>query len=395
MTRLVTPALAACLVLTYLVTCTAGDDWQAHNATARGQGELVFARAFPNLTFSKPLALLQAPEDDSRWFVVEQSGRVLVFENKSGVRRSSVFIDLRAKVDDGPNEAGLLGMAFHPRFQENRRVFLSYTGPGTPLLSYISEFTTSADNGSLTPSSERVIFTLRQPFGNHNGGNIAFGPDGYLYIGFGDGGSAGDPYGNAQNTNTLLGSLLRIDVDRKTPYAIPLDNPFADGGGRPEIYAWGLRNPWRWSFDRATGELWAADVGQDKWEEIDRIRRAGNYGWNVREASHCYQAAQCDTTGLVDPVAEYSHALGCSVTGGYVYRGRHLPKLQGTYVFGDYCSGRIWGLSVDDKRQATTRRLVSTSINISSFGEGNDGELYVLDHRGGGIYRLGPPSSSM
>ena len=224
-------------------------------------------RAFPHLDFRKPLLLLQAPGDE-RMFVVEQAGRVLVFDDDPVAARAQVFADIRARVEDGPNEAGLLGMAFHPDFPSNRKVFLSYTrrGPGRRLTSVISRFTADASGAALDAGSEEVILTLAQPFANHNGGHIAFGPDGYLYIGFGDGGSGGDPQGNGQNVNTLLGALLRIDVDGGRPYAIPPDNPFAAGGGRPEIYAWGLRNPWRFSFDRARGDLWLGDVGQNEIE---------------------------------------------------------------------------------------------------------------------------------
>jgi len=226
-----------------------------------------------------------------------------------------------------------------------------------------------------------------QPFLNHNGGQIAFGPDGLLYVGLGDGGSGGDPLGHAQDTSTLLGSILRIDVDRGTPYAVPPDNPFAAGGGRPEIFAWGLRNPWRWSFDRETGELWCGDVGQNRWEEVDRIRRGGNYGWNVREGAHCFASAECDSAGLIEPVAEYSHDEGCSITGGYVYRGATLPQISGAYVYGDFCSGRIWGLFSAGGGALAPRLLAESGLQISSFAEDHDGELYVVDY-GGGIHRL-------
>ena len=347
-------------------------------------------RVFSNLSFDRPVALFQAPGDTERWFVVEQGGRVLVFADDPQVDQAEVFIDIRDRVDDGPSEAGLLGMAFHPDFAENHQVFLSYTRSGDPLVSYVSRFISPDGGKTLDPDSETPLLTLDQPFGNHNGGGIGFGPDGYLYIGFGDGGSGGDPDGNGQNTHTLLGAMLRIDVDSATPYAIPPDNPFAQGGGRGEIYAWGLRNPWRWSFDRSGGALWVGDVGQNQWEEIDRVERGGNYGWNIREGRHCFPSAPCDSTGLIDPVTEYSHAEGCSVTGGYVYRGMAIPALQGVYLYGDFCSGRLWGLACDAAGTPATRVLQDTGLLISSFAEGHDGEVYVLDYSGGGLYRVAP-----
>lgn len=267
-------------------------------------------------------------------------------------------------------------------------MFLSYTRDGSPLVSVISEFAVGPGGTSFDPDSERIILTLDQPYGNHNGGKIVFGPDGYLYIGFGDGCAGGDPQGNGQSTRTLLGALLRIDVDSGAPYAIPADNPFATGGGAPEIYAWGLRNPWRFSFDSATGALWLADVGQDRWEEIDIVERGGNYGWNLREGAHRYARGTAPRP-LVDPVFDYGHDQGCSITGGYVYRGRAIPALGGIYVFGAVFSGRVWGLFAEVNGYVAPR-LLDADINISSFGEGLDGELYVVDLGGGGIYTLVP-----
>ena len=349
--------------------------------------KVALERAFPELSFDRPLAFLQAPDRPDSWYIAEQAGRVFVFDNRPGVVRASLFADIRGRVDDGPNEAGLLGMAFHPEYATNRRVFLSYTRNGSPLVSVISEFAARRDGSALDPGSERAILTLDQPYGNHNGGGIGFGPDGYLYIGFGDGGAGGDPKGNGQKTGTLLGALLRVDVDSRTPYGIPPDNPFVAAGGRPEIYAYGLRNPWRWSFDRKTGALWLADVGQDKWEEIDIIENGGNYGWNWREGAHRYRAGSA-AGPLIDPVFDYGHDEGCSVTGGYVYRGAAIPELIGVYVYGDYCSGRVWGLFREGSGYVS-RRLVEADINISTFGEGIDGELYAID-LGGGIHKLVP-----
>ncbi len=345
--------------------------------------------AFSNLRFSQPVALLQAPGDPSQWYVVEQAGRVVVFDDDPAAREVRIFVDIRKRVDAGSGEAGLLGMAFHPDYRANGQVILSYTAGRRNLIgrrnlkSVIARFSADGARRTLDPASERVILTVDQPFRNHNGGQVSFGPDGFLYIGFGDGGAGGDPRGNGQNTDTLLGAMLRIDVDRGDPYAIPPDNPFAAGGGRPEIYAWGLRNPWRWSFDAATGDLWAGDVGQGEIEEIDIIVKGGNYGWNMREGTAPFRGGARPSAGLIAPVAEYSHAFGCSVTGGYVYRGDRIPALAGTYVFGDYCSGRFWGLTPDGSGGRTMAPLFDGHINLSSFGEAHDGRLFAIDLEGG------------
>lgn len=338
--------------------------------------------AFSNLRFSKPVALMQAPGDSTRWYVVEQAGRVVVFDDDPAASKARVFVDIRKRVSSRSSEAGLLGMAFHPAYQANGQVILSYTAGGRNLMSVISRFFADDARRTLDPKSERVILTVDQPFRNHNGGQVTFGPDGFLYIGFGDGGAGGDPRGNGQNTRTLLGAMLRIDVDGGDPYAIPPDNPFAAGGGRPEIYAWGLRNPWRWSFDAATGDLWAGDVGQNQIEEIDIIVKGGNYGWNMREGSQPFRGGARPSTELIAPVAEYSHDFGCSVTGGYVYHGSEIPALAGTYVFGDYCSGRFWGLAPDGSGGRTMAPLFEERINLSSFGEAHDGRLFVVDLNG-------------
>lgn len=352
--------------------------------------------AFEQLpAFDQPLAMVQAPGDDSRWYVVERAGVVRVFENTPDVDASSVFIDLTREVESGPGEAGLLGIAFHPQFATNGEVFLSFTRPG--LVSHISRFMSDDGGATLDPASEQSILTIPQDFNNHNGGNIAFGPDGYLYAGFGDGGSSNDPLGRAQATTDLLGAMIRIDVDGGVPYAIPPDNPFAgnplcvQGFGAadcPEILAWGLRNPWRWSFDSDTGELWVADVGQDEWEEIDLITPGGNYGWPIREGAHCNIADPCNTAGLIDPVAEYGHDLGQSVTGGYVYRGTAMPALEGVYFYADFISGRIWGLFDDGAGGLQSQELADTGLSISSFAQDHDGELYVLDYDAGVVYRI-------
>jgi len=352
--------------------------------------------AFPNLPgLASPVGLYQAPGDDTRWFVIEQAGRVRVFPNRSDASTLDDFIDIRSRVVSG-GELGLLGLAFHPNFATNRRVFLSYTTGSAPRVSRISQFTATTDLLHLDPNSEVILLTLNQPEDNHNGGNIVFGPDGFLYIGFGDGGGGGDnhpPIGNGQKLTTLLGKILRINVDGPSPYGIPADNPFAGnprcgptGGSQncPEIFAYGFRNPWRFSFDHTAGDLWVGDVGQDAWEEVDVVTLGGNYGWRCREGAHDYLPTQCGgATNLIDPIAEYDHSVGNSITGGFVYRGSQFSALYGRYVFGDFGSGRIWAWisPVNIPRQPT--QLADTSLNISSFAEAHDGELYAVNYGSG------------
>jgi uncharacterized repeat protein (TIGR03806 family) len=300
--------------------------------------------------------------------------------------------DLTDRITYG-GEQGLLDMAFHPGFPDNGRVYVSYTG--TRGDSVLAEFPSSSDGYSADTSRESILLEVVQPYANHNGGQVAFGPsDGFLYWSLGDGGSGGDPENNGQDPHTLLGSILRLDVDGGTPYVIPSDNPFygspcGQGGGCPEIYAWGLRNPWRFSLDPGSGRLFAGDVGQGSWEEIDLIRPGSNYGWHCYEGSHEYDTTGC--TGIyTGPVHEYAHESGrCSVTGGYVYRGPSLGGLYGHYLFADYCTGEVWGLSQTDGSWMPNL-LADSAIRIAAFGRGNDGEVYALDLAGGGIYRLAP-----
>jgi glucose/arabinose dehydrogenase len=390
------------LLLLAASTCSCGgggsDDSQVGPPPPPPSSAIELQQVFTTLpAFNQPLAMMQAPGDDSRWYVVERGGVVRVFDNDPAVSTSSVFIDLTGVVDSGPGEAGLLGMAFHPDFRNNGEVFLYFTRPG--LVCDLSRFL-SVDGGStLDPNSEEVLLSVDKPFDNHNGGNIAFGPDGFLYAGIGDGGSSNDPGGHAQNTSDLLGSMLRIDVDGGNPYAIPADNPFAgnpicaQGVGAtacPEIFAWGLRNPWRWSFDSQTGDLWVGDVGQGEFEEIDLVTLGGNYGWRIREGAHCNDAidASCIATGLLDPIAEYDHTQGQAVTGGYVYRGQANPGLQGVYLFADFSSGLVWGLFDDGAGGLEIRELADSGLGIASFAQGNDGELYALDLNAGGTYQI-------
>jgi glucose/arabinose dehydrogenase len=343
--------------------------------------------AFPNLSFDRPVCLAQPPGDPSRLFVVEQPGRIRVFEARADVAASALWLDIETLVRNSHNEEGLLALAFHPSFAANG-YFYVYHSAANPLRNVLARY--HAGPGGAEPASRQVLLDLPKPFGNHNGATLAFGPDGFLYVSIGDGGSAGDPYDNAQNLSTLLGKILRLDVDRSEaglPYAIPADNPFVGrAGARPEIWAWGLRNVWRMSFDRDTGALWAGDVGQDRWEEIDRIERGANYGWDIREGAHSFEPAT-PAAPLVDPVWEYSHDEGASITGGYVYRGTRLAALHGTYVYADFVVGTVWGLRTPAGAPVTNEVLVRQPRNIASFGEAADGELYLLAFDGR-IHRL-------
>lgn len=401
------------LVLSLAGCGGSGDDTPATPPPIGGTGcvapsqltpSITTTRAFPALSFSSPVDLLQAPADSSRWFVVEQGGVVRTFASADSTSTSSVFLDITARVRSG-GETGLLGFAFHPRFPTDTRVFVSYTTGSSAIVSRISAFRTADGGLTIDPSSEQVLMSVNQPEANHKGGHIAFGPDGYLYIGFGDGGGEGDPHGaigNGQSTGTLLGKMLRIDVDGTpsggAPYAIPSGNPFAAGarcnaggsaasGSCAEIYAYGFRNPWRFSFDRSGGTLWVADVGQGAWEEIDRVAAGGNYGWRCREGAHAYNASCGGATNLVDPVAEYSHAQGSSVTGGFVYRGRANPPLVGRYVFGDFGSGQLWSIDATAAPTVTITGGSASSLHPSTFGEGADGELYLVNY-GGTLHRI-------
>jgi uncharacterized repeat protein (TIGR03806 family) len=342
---------------------------------------IALERTFRDVVFDRPLSMYQLPGKDSEWWVVEQLGRVRAAAETGSALRT--VLDKRGQVYFG-GETGLLDLAFHPDWTNNRQVFLSYTGlnQAGKLTSYITRCLTAGDPAFVDTATETIILEVAQPFSNHNGGRIGFGPDGNLYIGLGDGGSGGDPLNQGQDRNALLGKMLRIDVDHGAPYAIPAGNPFAAGGGRPEIFAWGFRNPWRWSFDAASGDLWAGDVGQNRWEEVDLVRLGGNYGWRIREGAHCYDPDPCQYDGLTDPMAEYSHQEGCSVTGGFVYHGAAIPALAGAYLFGDYCSGSIWGLFHDADGNPVRRLLAESGLNITAFAQSRSGEMYVLDHNG-------------
>ncbi len=336
-------------------------------ANTPAAGGYTLVEALPSAIFGGMLGFASIPGSGSEGVVVTQGG-VIWRVPLSGGGPAAVYGDLSGLLISNPdNEEGLLGLAFPPGFQPDGRVYVYYTAGG-PRRSVLSRF--QVVGGAIDLGSETVLLEVPQPFANHNGGQIAFGPDGYLYVALGDGGAGGDPNGNGQNLSTLLGSILRLDVSGGG-YTVPPDNPFGS-----EIYAYGLRNPWRFSFDRANGDLWAADVGQNRWEEVDRIVAGGNYGWNVMEGLECVNAESCDQSGLQLPRAVYGRDLGCSVTGGYVYRGVSMPELDGWYVYGDFCSGLIWAVNTADSSPAVL--LAETGLPIASFGELPDGELLVL-----------------
>ena len=337
----------------------------------------------------EPTHIASAFDGSGRLFVVEKAGRILIVRDGRVLARP--FLDIQPRVGSRGDEQGLLSVAFHPRFGENGFFYVNYTDRNGDTA--IERYSVSADPDVANGASAALILPIAQPAPNHNGGMLLFGPDGYMYIGMGDGGGAGDQFRNAQNMGALLGKMLRIDLDAQFPYAIPSDNPFVDrADARPEIWAYGLRNPWRYSFDRATGDLYIADVGQFRFEEV-HLQPAGrggqNYGWPIMEGAHCFpETRACDRSGLEMPIAEYDHTLGCSITGGYVYRGPSYPRGRGAYVFGDVCSGRIWSLHVGADGGWQRTELLVTPLVISSFGEDEAGELYVVSLEPGGLYRL-------
>ena len=357
------------------------------------QKTVTLKNAFPNLTFDMPVEFLSPKDGSKRNFVLAQKGKIHVFPNNPDVKSKEVFLDIENRVISG-GERGLLGMAFHPDYKKNGYFYLNYTRDNPKLETVISRFSVSKTNPNQADiSSEVVLLTFAQPYSNHNGGKVAFGPDGYLYIAVGDGGSGGDPQKNGQNKSTLLAKILRIDVNKTSgslKYAIPVDNPFKGNtqGFREEIFAYGLRNPWRFSFDKTTGDLWVGDVGQNKIEEIDIIKKGGNYGWSVMEADECFGSANCNTQGMTLPVWSYQQGseTGKSVTGGHVYRGKMLAGLKGKYVYGDYVTGNIWTLTPGSGGKYVNSLLLKHPGTISSFGEDSNNELYVCSHSDGKIY---------
>jgi glucose/arabinose dehydrogenase len=338
----------------------------------------------------RPVLVIEPDDGTGRLFILEQPGRIRIVED--GDLLDNSFLDITGITGVTSNERGLLGLALDPDFAENGLFYVNYTqsSDGDTI---IARYSVSEDDPNIADrDSEFVIIEIDQPYGNHNGGMLSFGPDGYLYIGMGDGGSGGDPDGNAQNPQTLLGAMLRIDVksDSEAPYTIPEDNPFADGEeGLPEIWAIGLRNPWRFSFDIETGDLYIGDVGQNQYEEVDfqpaDSTGGENYGWNIYEASHSYEGATQE--GTVPPIAEYGRSAGCSITGGYVYRGEDVPSLTGLYLYSDFCTGTVWWARQDDDGEWEGDVLFDTDIPVSSFGQDLAGEIYIVDHRGG-VYLL-------
>ncbi len=380
-----------------------------------GERPVKLIDAFPNLRFFRPVFLTQAPGDDSRWYIGQKGSDdintafVYMFDNDPTVSNKRIFIDLNDRVDHR-GEGGLLDMAFHPDFADNGEVFISYTkdgantGTGVKLVYVLSRFNSTDGGSTLDPNSEAVILQVNASTVSHIGGGIGFGPDGYLYIGLGDGSIGLDnPHNRAQDTTSMSGAMLRIDVDSGTPYAIPSDNPFAGNPlcaadhssehSCPEIWAWGFRNPWRWSFDRQTGDVWLGDVGQDNYEEINVVRRGMNYGWNCREGTNAQlrkPAPNCGTTtDLVDPVSLYSHRESISITGGHVYRGDAIPWLTGRYLFADWRTPTLWALADDGKGGFTREELIENilvagrSVNLVSFAQNDDNEIYALDYSRG------------
>ncbi len=337
--------------------------------------------------FSSPVGVFSAGDDSDRLFVIEQAGVINILYNNEVSPKP--FLDIRDRVESIGYEQGLLGLAFHPEFSVNGYFYINYTGSYGQTV--ISRFQANPNDLNLAdPDSEAYIMQIEQPFANHNGGMLAFGPDGYLYIGLGDGGSGDDPLNNGQSLETHLGKILRIDINSGDPYAIPQDNPFVDGSV-PEIWAYGLRNPWRFAFDRLTGDLFIGDVGQNQWEEIDYLPAdhsgTANFGWNYYEGSHQFSNSPPPEIDFIEPVAEYGHDLGCSVTGGVVYRGENLPEWQGIYLYGDFCSGGVWGLLQNPQGNWVARLMFENVGRITSFGEDNAGEVYLVD-QGGTIFML-------
>ncbi len=345
-------------------------------------------RAYPKLTFEQPLFLTH---QNNMIYIVEKTGKIKFFSNDPNASETKVFIDLSSRIDKRANEKGLLGFAFHPNFEENGQFFVYYTNRESSVIARYTRDTENSEVGNF--DSEEILLTYAQPYDNHNGGHIAFGPDGFLYIASGDGGSGGDPQNNAQNKASLLGKILRIDVDQTSgdkAYGIPSDNPFTGNsdGYKEEIFAYGLRNPWRFNFDIKRNLLIAADVGQDKVEEINLIVAGGNYGWNVLEGTESYKSNQAiDKATLIAPIWTYSHPTGESITGGYTYYGNETPSLYGTYLYADFITGRIWGLWIDVENVAQSFELFNSDLMVSSFGIAPENEVIIIDYRGG-LYKL-------
>jgi len=346
-------------------------------------------RAFPNLKITRPTVFVTARDGSNRLFIVTQQGKINILANNQQAKETTVFLDIEDRVvyKEKENEEGFLGLTFHPKYTQNGEFFVYYTTTAAPHTSVISRFRVSKnDPNKADPNSEEEIMRIPQPYWNHNGGSIVFGPDGYLYVALGDGGAANDPHGNGQSLKTFLGKILRIDVDHKDngkAYAVPKDNPFVNTkDAKPEIYCFGVRNPWCISFDRPTGTLWCADVGQDIWEEIDIIVKGGNYGWNLREGLHKFGPQGSEPRkDLIEPIWEYNHSVGKSITGGEVYHGKRVPELEGNYIYADYVSGKVWALKYDAKSGKTVanRSIESATMPYIAIGQDDSGEVYLTD----------------
>lgn len=360
---------------------------------SNSSAQLQIEQAFPELTFQQPVDIQNAADGSNRLFVVEQSGKISVFENNSSVRTKKIFLDITDRVSSG-GEMGLLGLAFHPNYKSNGYFYVNYTTNSPSRRTIISRFKVSGDPDLAGKNSELILMQIAQPYSNHNGGQTTFGPDGFLYISLGDGGSGGDPQNNAQNLQSHLGKILRIDVDKPDGvknYSVPLDNPFKgnSSGNKEEIFAYGLRNVWRFSFDSNTKNLWAADVGQNAWEEIHLIKNGGNYGWRCYEGTHVYNSSNCNGTNYISPIFEYAHNSegGFSITGGFVYRGSKVPELYGKYVYADFVSSHIWALEFKDGK-AVNSKLFTNAHPVSTFGVDESNELYFANYNSGKIYRF-------
>jgi len=382
--------------LSLFITLMSCDSTEAQqNKQAQQNSKFGLTLAYPKLEFEQPVELTSPTDGTDRIFVLAQKGKIHVFPNKADAASAPVFLDITSKVVSG-GERGLLGLAFHPDYKSNGFFYVNYT-TGNPLQTHISRFKVSAANPNVAdPNSEVVLLSFRQPYSNHNGGKVTFGNDGFLYIAVGDGGSGGDPQNNGQNRKELLGKILRIDVNKTAgtlKYAIPADNPFRGNseGFREEIYAYGVRNPWRINFDRTTGTLWAGDVGQNKIEEVSIIQKGGNYGWRLMEADQCFDPTNnCDKTNLKLPIWSYQQGAetGRSVTGGYVCRDKNLSGLQGKYIYGDFVSGNIWALTFSGDKATKNELITKVESGLSSFGEDSKSNLYVLAYGAGKIYKF-------
>lgn len=393
------PVLRAALLLACLVLAACdghSGDGASHDdlrdrPAAGGEAlpDVALVQAYPGLKFDRPVWLGVAPGDTKRLYVVSQPGTIYRFAKEGSPADAEVYLDVASRTYTGHNEEGLLALAFHPKYPENGHFYV-WSSRNKPRRHVLSRFTVAKGKDVADPASEKVLIEITKRYGNHNGSTLLFGKDGYLYFSVGDEGAANDPHNNGQNLGSWFGKVHRIDVDREEkgrPYGIPADNPFVKvKDARPEVWAYGLRNVWRMSFDRETGDLWGGDVGQNRWEEIDVIVKGGNYGWRIREGNHAFANDETKAT-LIDPVIDYAGDDGHSVTGGYVSRGKKLKKLAGAYIYADYVSGKIWALRWDGKKVTAWREILSQPRNIASFGEDHDGELYlcVFDGR---IYRL-------